>query len=94
MSDYTREVLKLKYPCPCCGYKTLDEKPPGTFQICEVCFWEDDNIQFENLDVIGGANDVSLRQAQENFNKFGACTEDAKNYVRKPTEQEKCDVEW
>ena len=22
------------YPCPCCGYLTLDEKPSGTFNIC------------------------------------------------------------
>lgn len=26
--------------CPCCGFLTLDER--GTFEICPVCFWEDD----------------------------------------------------
>ncbi len=30
-----------KYTCLCCGYKTLDEKR-GSFDICPVCFWEDD----------------------------------------------------
>ncbi|WP_442944423.1 CPCC family cysteine-rich protein [Nostoc sp.] len=27
------------YPCPCCGYKTLNIKPPGTYLICPICFW-------------------------------------------------------
>ena len=36
------------YTCPCCGYKTLEECSPGTFEICPICFWEDDNVQFED----------------------------------------------
>lgn len=45
-----------KYKCKCCGYYTLSEKPldhngyPGTFEICPVCFWEDDSIQYKNPD--------------------------------------------
>jgi hypothetical protein len=31
----------MKYTCPCC-YKTLGEEPPDTYEICEICFWEDD----------------------------------------------------
>lgn len=31
--------------CLSCGYKTLDEEPPGTYDICEICFWEDDGYQ-------------------------------------------------
>ena len=27
-------------PAACCGYLTLDEAPTGTYDICEVCFWE------------------------------------------------------
>ncbi len=30
-----------KYKCLCCGYKTMDEER-GSFDICPVCFWEDD----------------------------------------------------
>ena len=30
------------FPCPCCGYKTLSESASGTYEICEICFWEDD----------------------------------------------------
>ncbi|MFF1770133.1 CPCC family cysteine-rich protein [Streptomyces sp. NPDC058249] len=28
------------YGCPCCGFLTLDER--GSYEICPVCFWEDD----------------------------------------------------
>jgi rubrerythrin len=28
----------MKYTCPCCGYKTLDEEPPGTYDICKIVF--------------------------------------------------------
>lgn len=46
---------------------TLEEEPPGTFDICRVCVWEDDNVQFRDPDYEGGANRVSLRQARENY---------------------------
>ncbi|EJS66361.1 hypothetical protein CN425_23275 [Bacillus cereus] len=57
----------MKYTCPCCGYKTLEEEPPGTYEICSICFWEDDPVQFKDPDLEGGANEVSLRQAQKNL---------------------------
>lgn len=53
------------FPCPCCGESTLDEEPPGTFNICPVCDWEDDNVQFANPDYEGGANSRSLNQQRE-----------------------------
>ncbi|MEE6452628.1 CPCC family cysteine-rich protein [Gottfriedia acidiceleris] len=62
-------MIKL-YPCPCCGYKTLEEEDRGSYEICQVCFWEDDIIQNEDEDFVGGANDLSLRQAKENFKKY------------------------
>ena len=85
---------EMKYTCPCCGYKSLDEKPPGTYGICPICFWEDDGIQFDDPDYEGGANVVSLRQAQKNFTEFGACEQRVLSYVRSPTEQDERDAEW
>ena len=67
MSEQTK-----KYFCPCCGYKSLDEEPTATYQICDICFWEDDPIQFNDWNYVGGANKVSLIQGQKNFEKFGA----------------------
>lgn len=74
-----------KYTCPCCGYKTLDEQPPGTYDICSICFWEDDAVQYNDPDYEGGANGVSLRMAQKNYIEFGACDNRSIDSVRKPT---------
>ncbi|WP_078556925.1 CPCC family cysteine-rich protein [Bacillus alkalicellulosilyticus] len=84
----------MKFTCPCCGYKTLDEKPPGTDEICKICFWHDDFVQYEDPDFKGGANDVSLRQAQQNYTLFGACQEDCIQFVRKPTKNDSRDSSW
>lgn len=59
-------------PCACCGFLTKSDKDSGTFEICPVCFWEDDNVQFNDIDFEGGANAESLRIARQNFQKFGA----------------------
>lgn len=84
----------IKYTCPCCGYKSLDEEPPGTFQICKICFWEDDNVQFHDPDYEGGANAVSLKQGQKNFLEFGACEEFYTPYVRKTAAYDERDPDW
>lgn len=55
------------HPCPCCNYETLASKSPGSFEICSICDWEDDNIQFDNPYYEGGANNISLYQARRNF---------------------------
>ncbi|WP_404356481.1 hypothetical protein LG291_23275 [Cytobacillus firmus] len=84
----------MKYTCPCCGYKTLNEEPPGTHDICNLCFWEDDWVQYSNPDYEGGANEVSLRQAQHNFINFGACDEGSIKFVRKPNIEDIKDPNW
>lgn len=89
-----RRSAPKKYPCPCCGYYTLGEKPPGTYEICEICFWEDDDLQYRDPDNEGGANVESLRQAQRNFQEFGAMSKDAISDVRKPTPADKRKRNW
>jgi hypothetical protein len=78
-----------KFPCSCCGYRTLKEAPPGTFQICPVCFWEDDDTQVRDLEYAGGANAVSLLEARRNFADFGAISPEYKNRVRPPSNEER-----
>ncbi len=83
-----------KYPCPCSGYRTLNGEPPGTFDICNICFWEDDGIQFDDPDLDEGANDVSLRQAQANFMRIGAVEEAYAHCVRPPCPTDVRDPNW
>jgi hypothetical protein len=61
-----QEKEKNLFTCACCGYKTLKEKPPGTYEICHVCGWEDDDV---DSDYEGGANGGSLRMCQRDFYK-------------------------
>ena len=75
------------YPCPCCGYEIFAE-PPGSFQICRICFWEDDVVQLVFPLMAGGANKVSLNVAQTNYCKSGV-SED-----RSLTKDDKRDPEW
>ena len=77
-----------KYSCPCCGYKVFTNPCPGSYDICPICYWEDDQLGYENPLEVQGCNGVSLKAAQENFDNFGACSEDMKVYVRKPKEKE------
>ena len=76
-----------KYQCLCCGYYTLTEEPPGSYEICKVCYWEDDYIN--NIDDGGGPNDgISLREARKNYKNFGAFNIKYINKVRPPLEDE------
>ncbi len=55
-----------KYKCPCCGNYTLSAES-GSYEVCEICGWEDDPVQLENPDFRGGANTMSLKEAQKEY---------------------------
>ena len=76
-----------KYKCPCCGYFTF-EKKERRYDICPVCFWEDDPEQFKNPLLHGGANHVSLTEARVNYQHFSASDAEMKKYVRGPKKDE------
>lgn len=80
--------LGRRYPCPCCGCLTLDEAPTGTDDICKVCFWEDDGVQFRDPDYEGGANTVSLNQARKNFRLHQVSEPRFRSNVRPPRPEE------
>jgi hypothetical protein len=69
------EISKKRppYPCICCGFLTLTDPSLGSYEICEVCFWEDDPVQNEDPLFVGGANAVSLARARENYVHYCAC---------------------
>lgn len=74
--------------CPCCGCLTLRDPSQGSFELCPVCYWEDDSVQFADPDYEGGANLVSLRQARENWRAFGASERRFLGDVRAPLPHE------
>ena len=68
-----------------CSYKEYD--------ICEVCFWEDDPSQRDDETDGDGANKVSLRDARINYQRFGACEEAMLCHVRKPKPDEQTGID-
>lgn len=62
----------LKNTCPVCGYLTLNER--DSFDICIICFWEDDGIDDYEKDFESGPNHMTLTEARNNFIK-------SKNYL-------------
>jgi hypothetical protein len=82
------KYVQVSFACPCCNFFTLSEEPPGTFEICPVCKWEDDDVQFYNSNYKGGANEESLNDARQNFKKFGAASLRFVKLVRKPLPDE------
>jgi uncharacterized protein YjbI with pentapeptide repeats len=74
--------------CPCCFSRTLPSR--GNFEICEVCFWEDDGQDDSDADVVrGGPNgDLSLTQGRDNYAKVRASDPLDSAKVRRPTSDE------
>ncbi|EHR62990.1 hypothetical protein SaccyDRAFT_4169 [Saccharomonospora cyanea NA-134] len=83
-----------RFPCPCCGHRVFEQPAPGSYYICPICFWEDDDVQFRWPTMPGGANKVSLVEAQHNYRTFGACERRVLKHVRPPTEDETVDPAW
>ncbi|MEZ4887459.1 MAG: CPCC family cysteine-rich protein [Chitinophagales bacterium] len=83
------EIKHCKYQCLCCEHYTLEVKPDNTFQLCPVCFWEDDGVQLNDPNYEGGANHISLNQARKNYREFGATELIFLDDVRPPSKEER-----
>ena len=59
----TWEMMIIK--CPVCGQHEFAEM--GSFDICPVCGWEDDNLQDNDDNYAGGANALSVNEARIEF---------------------------
>jgi hypothetical protein len=77
------------YACPCCGFITLTVR--SGYEICPVCFWEDDGQDDHDADIVrGGPNGLlSLTTARVNFRAVGACDRGSKRFVRDPMPAER-----
>jgi len=87
-SDVRRMPAGYRRACPCCECRTLSDLCPGSWEICPVCFWEDDPVQWEHPAEVAGANRVSLAEARENYAAFGACDRGSLAHVRRPLPSE------
>lgn len=75
--------------CLCCGSRTLTA--PGTFELCPVCWWQDDGQDDADADVVrGGPNGMlSLTRARANFRAYGAADPRFLSHVRAPLPSER-----
>jgi hypothetical protein len=76
------------YRCPCCHQLTL--KARGRFEICPVCWWEDDGQDDRHADELwyGPNRSLSLTDARRNFALTGASDERRRKHVRPPLPEE------
>jgi hypothetical protein len=74
--------------CPCCRFRTLVEA--AAYEICPVCYWEDDGQGDDDADIVrGGPNGtLSLEVARQNFRTIGASHQQAIPHVREPKPEE------
>ncbi|MBX9362075.1 CPCC family cysteine-rich protein [Streptomyces sp. WAC04114] len=77
-------------PCPCCGHRTLGEL--WAYEICPVCYWEEDPSQLRHPTAGFGPNHgLSLIEAQANYRRIGAVTEEMRRHVRPARDDEPVD---
>lgn len=79
------------YACPCCRSITLPER--GAYELCPVCFWEDDGQDDHDADdVRGGPNGwLSLTAARANYGSIGSSHQAYRHQVREPRPHERPD---
>lgn len=80
--------MTLGFACPCCHALTRSTLEHGTYEICPVCGWEDDDLQSSMPDFGGGANNESLNEARANYKAIGAINTKSLRLVRPPSKDE------
>jgi len=82
-----------KFPCPCCGHLVHDYVP-GHHQVCPICGWEDDLSQLRFPQMPGSSNTVSLAEAQQNYQAYGASERRTRGSTRAPVDGEPVESSW
>ncbi len=80
IDDRVRAVegeLESMAVCPCCQHYSLSQN--GEYEICPVCFWEDDGST--KLHRYSDPNHMTLAEGQVNFASFGACSRTSTKHV-------------
>lgn len=77
-----------KSKCPCCGFLTIPNNGDANAYICPVCMWEIDLFIKSDDEPSDLNNGLSLKEATNNYKKFGAVLKRLKEYCREPKEYE------
>lgn len=78
-------------PCPCCGLRSLGSR--AYYEICSVCWWEDDGQDNNNAYLCaGGPNKYSLVNARINFLLHGISTPKRADLIQLQDSAEKYSV--
>ena len=75
-----------KQQCPVCHYYTLEVRLD--WEICPVCFWEDDVHEVGRNPSSPANRGMRLSQARENFLSLGAKDERSVSHTREPLPDE------
>jgi len=97
LAEHLRQVVGLEVdtvegdlpgwlPCPVCSHHTFEVL--GDWHTCPVCGWNSDPVQEAVHDDPTGANGISLNQARQNYQLFGAITREKLAHLN-PEEKKK-----
>ena len=81
--------LGLMHPCPCCGYRTLPQR--GAYDLCPVCWWEDEGLEPWEY---SGPNGRTLVEAQQEYLAQHRPYRLRAGKVRAPKRGEERDPDW
>lgn len=68
--------------------------PPGSYDVCAVCGWEDDIVGLRWPDLDGGANRLSLIEAQRSYAAHGSADPQSQAATRPPRDDEPVEPGW
>lgn len=75
----------MNMKCPICGKYEFEEY--GNYDICLVCNWENDGLQYDDHNYAGGANDLSVNEARIEYFVMN-CPETAEQAAKAKEEYE------
>ncbi len=76
----------MRHACPVCGFLTLPAR--HDWEICAVCFWEDDLLD-DGLGPSPANGGLTIALARANFAALGACDPATVSHVRPPRPEER-----